>query len=49
MKGIILNDYMQNTYFGFDEINVFWKKVLWIVIIIAIKTCVAIDTSKKLK
>ncbi len=26
MKGIILNDYMQNTYFGFDEINVFWEK-----------------------
>jgi len=27
MKGIILNDYMQNIYFGFDEIIFFWKIV----------------------
>ncbi len=26
MKGIILNDYMQNTYFGFDEIECFFEK-----------------------
>ncbi len=25
----------------------FWKKVLWIIIIIAIEACVAIDISKK--
>jgi len=49
MKGIILNDYMQNIYFGFDEILFFWKKVLWIIIIIAIKACVATNTSKKIK
>jgi hypothetical protein len=27
MKGIILNDYVQNIYFGFDEIISFWKIV----------------------
>jgi hypothetical protein len=27
----------------------FGKKMLWIIIIIAIKACVAIDTSKKIK
>jgi hypothetical protein len=26
MKGIILNDYMQNIYFGFDEIFLFLEK-----------------------
>jgi len=26
MKGIILNDYMQNIYFGFDEIIFFVEK-----------------------
>jgi hypothetical protein len=40
---------MQNIYFGFDEIYLYKKKVLWIIIIIAIKECVAIDTSKKIK
>ncbi len=49
MKGIILNDYMQNIYFGFDEILIFWKKVLCIIIIITIEACVAIDISKKIK
>ncbi len=41
MKGIILNDYMQNIYFSFDEIKFFWKKVLCIIVIIAIQACVA--------
>jgi hypothetical protein len=37
------------TYiFGFDEI-VFGKKMLWIIIVITIKACVAIDISKKVK
>ncbi len=50
MKEIILNDYMQNIYFVFDEFYfVFGKKVLWIIIIIAIKECMTIDTSKKIK
>jgi len=49
MKGIILNDYMQNIYFGFDDFYFFLKKVLWIIIIIAIEACVAIDTNKKIK
>jgi hypothetical protein len=49
MKGIILNDYMQNIYFGFHDFIFFWKKVLWIIIIIAIKACVATSTSKKIK
>jgi hypothetical protein len=35
--------------FGFDEIKCFWKKVLWIIIIIVIEACVAIDSSKKIK
>jgi len=26
MKGIILNDYMQNIYFGFDEFLFFLEK-----------------------
>jgi hypothetical protein len=26
MKGIILNGYMQNIYFGFDEILIFLEK-----------------------
>ncbi len=26
MKEIILNDYMQNIYFGFDEISFFFGK-----------------------
>jgi hypothetical protein len=29
------------------KFNFFWKKVLWIIIIIAIEACVAIDTSQK--
>jgi hypothetical protein len=36
MKQIILNDYMEYIYFGFDEINVFGEKVLWTIMIIAI-------------
>ncbi len=47
MKKIILNGYMQNIHFGFDEILCFLEKVLWIIIIIRIKACVAINTSKK--
>jgi hypothetical protein len=26
MKGIILNDYMQNVYFGFDDFILFLEK-----------------------
>jgi hypothetical protein len=26
MKGIILNDYMQNIYFGFDDLFIFGEK-----------------------
>jgi hypothetical protein len=37
MKGIILNDYMQKIYFGFDEFIFFGEKMLWKIIIIAIK------------
>ncbi len=29
--------------------NFFWKKMLWIIIIISNKACVAIDISKKIK
>ncbi len=29
------------------KFNFFWKKMLWIIIIITIKVCVAIDISKK--
>jgi hypothetical protein len=49
MKEIILKDYMQNIYFGFDEFVFKKKKVLWIKITITIKACVAINTSKKIK
>ncbi len=49
MKGIILNDYMLNIYFGFDETYFFWEKMLWKIIIIAIEACVGIDTSQKIK
>jgi hypothetical protein len=45
MKKIIFNDYIQNIHFGFHEISS--KKVLWIIIIIGIKACGAIDTNKK--
>ncbi len=38
---------MQNIHFGFDEIYFFWKKMLWIIIIIGIKACVAIAINKK--
>jgi hypothetical protein len=31
------------------KFNLFWKKVFWLIIIIAIEACVAIDTGKKIK
>ncbi len=49
MKGIILNDCMQNIFFALMNFIFFGKKVLWIIIIITIEACVAIDTSKKIK
>jgi hypothetical protein len=36
MKVIILNEYMQNIYLGFDEFKIIWQKVLWKIIIVVI-------------